>query len=110
MTAPCPADRLARWVKMLPPLPFVDGGRPGTFGLCGPFSVETHSAASRSWPRLGADRSGGGCRWPASLTTPARKVTVIKDSAGFVAQRIRGMIANLGCEMAQIGDRGACGN
>lgn len=39
----------------------------------------------------------------ASLTTPSRAVTLIKDSAGFVAQRIRCMIANLGCEMAQIG-------
>ncbi|MCR9212938.1 MAG: 3-hydroxyacyl-CoA dehydrogenase [Proteobacteria bacterium] len=30
-------------------------------------------------------------------------VTRIKDCPGFVAQRIRAMIANLGCEMAQIG-------
>lgn len=30
-------------------------------------------------------------------------VTRIKDNPGFVAQRIRAMIANLGCEMAQIG-------
>lgn len=39
----------------------------------------------------------------AALTAPARPVTLVKDSPGFVAQRIRGMIANLGCEMAQIG-------
>jgi 3-hydroxybutyryl-CoA dehydrogenase len=32
-----------------------------------------------------------------------RVVTLIHDSPGFVAQRIRAMIANLGCEMAQIG-------
>jgi 3-hydroxybutyryl-CoA dehydrogenase len=31
------------------------------------------------------------------------KVTAIKDSPGFIAQRINAMIANLGCEMAQIG-------
>jgi 3-hydroxybutyryl-CoA dehydrogenase len=31
------------------------------------------------------------------------KVTVIKDSPGFIAQRIVSMIANLGCEMAMIG-------
>jgi len=30
-------------------------------------------------------------------------VDVIKDSPGFVLQRILGMIANLGCELAQIG-------
>ncbi|TNE33581.1 MAG: 3-hydroxyacyl-CoA dehydrogenase [Alphaproteobacteria bacterium] len=30
-------------------------------------------------------------------------VTRIKDGPGFVAQRMRAMIANLGCEMAQIG-------
>ena len=31
------------------------------------------------------------------------KVTVIKDSPGFIAQRMVAMIANLGCEMAMIG-------
>jgi 3-hydroxybutyryl-CoA dehydrogenase len=31
------------------------------------------------------------------------KVTVIKDSPGFIAQRMVSMIANLGCEMAMIG-------
>jgi len=31
------------------------------------------------------------------------KVTAIKDSPGFIAQRMLAMIANLGCEMAQIG-------
>jgi 3-hydroxybutyryl-CoA dehydrogenase len=31
------------------------------------------------------------------------KVEVIKDSPGFVLQRALGMIANLGCELAQIG-------
>jgi 3-hydroxybutyryl-CoA dehydrogenase len=47
---------------------------------------------------------------PASLSAVAkaiassgRVVTAIKDSPGFVAQRMRAMIANLGCEMAQIG-------
>lgn len=39
----------------------------------------------------------------ARITAAGRSVTVIKDSPGFVAQRIRAMIANLGCEMAQIG-------
>jgi 3-hydroxybutyryl-CoA dehydrogenase len=32
-----------------------------------------------------------------------RKVSVIADSPGFVAQRICAMVMNLGCEMAQIG-------
>ena len=31
------------------------------------------------------------------------RVTLIKDSPGFIAQRIVSMIANLGCEMAMIG-------
>ena len=31
------------------------------------------------------------------------KVTLIKDSPGFIAQRMVSMIANLGCEMAMIG-------
>jgi len=30
-------------------------------------------------------------------------VTVIADSTGFIAQRMQAMVANLGCEMAQIG-------
>ena len=33
----------------------------------------------------------------------SRRVTLIKDSPGFIAQRLLAMIANLGCEMAQIG-------
>lgn len=39
----------------------------------------------------------------AAITASGRAVTAIKDSPGFVSQRIRAMIANLGCEMAQIG-------
>jgi 3-hydroxybutyryl-CoA dehydrogenase len=39
----------------------------------------------------------------ALLQATGRAVTVIKDSPGFIAQRITAMIANLGCEMAQIG-------
>lgn len=39
----------------------------------------------------------------AALKKVTNKVTRIKDSPGFVAQRMRAMIANLGCEMAQIG-------
>jgi 3-hydroxybutyryl-CoA dehydrogenase len=39
----------------------------------------------------------------AMLASTGAKVTLIKDSPGFVAQRILAMIANLGCEMAQIG-------
>ena len=38
----------------------------------------------------------------AGLQQNGRKVTVISDSAGFIGQRIRGMVGNLGCEMAQI--------
>jgi 3-hydroxybutyryl-CoA dehydrogenase len=32
-----------------------------------------------------------------------RKVTVVKDSPGFVTQRICAMVMNLGCEIAQLG-------
>ncbi len=39
----------------------------------------------------------------AAIIDAGRTVTAIKDSPGFVALRIRTMIANLGCEMAQIG-------
>tara|TARA_R100000005_G_scaffold94905_1_gene74409 strand:+ start:5441 stop:6952 length:1512 start_codon:yes stop_codon:yes gene_type:complete len=39
----------------------------------------------------------------AMLKAVSGGVTRIKDNPGFVAQRIRAMIANLGCEMAQIG-------
>ena len=38
----------------------------------------------------------------AALQQNGRKVTMISDSAGFIGQRIRGMVGNLGCEMAQI--------
>lgn len=39
----------------------------------------------------------------ARICASGRAVTAIKDSPGFVAQRIRAMVANLGCEMAQLG-------
>jgi 3-hydroxybutyryl-CoA dehydrogenase len=39
----------------------------------------------------------------APLAATGRKVTAIKDSPGFVLQRVRAMIANLGAEMAQMG-------
>jgi 3-hydroxybutyryl-CoA dehydrogenase len=39
----------------------------------------------------------------ALLAQSGTKVTVIKDSPGFIAQRMCAMIANLGCEMAMIG-------
>jgi len=39
----------------------------------------------------------------AMLRAAGRAVTRIKDSPGFIAQRITAMIANLGCEMAQMG-------
>lgn len=38
-----------------------------------------------------------------ALSASGRKVTAIADSPGFVAQRMCAMVANLGCEMAQIG-------
>jgi len=38
----------------------------------------------------------------ALLAAAGRAVTRIKDSPGFIAQRITAMIANLGCEMAQM--------
>ena len=39
----------------------------------------------------------------AILARSGAKVTLIKDSPGFIAQRMCVMIANLGCEMAMIG-------
>ncbi len=39
----------------------------------------------------------------ASILRSGRAVTAINDSPGFISQRIRAMVANLGCEMAQIG-------
>ena len=39
----------------------------------------------------------------AMLARSGAKVTLIKDSPGFIAQRMCAMIANLGCEMAMIG-------
>ncbi len=39
----------------------------------------------------------------AFLARTGAKVTLIKDSPGFIAQRMVAMIANLGCEMAMIG-------
>jgi 3-hydroxybutyryl-CoA dehydrogenase len=38
----------------------------------------------------------------AALAASGRKITAIKDSPGFVAQRLCAMIANLGCYMAEI--------
>ena len=39
----------------------------------------------------------------AKITTGGRAVTLIRDSAGFVGQRLAAMVANLGCFMADIG-------
>ncbi len=39
----------------------------------------------------------------AAVIRSGRAVTAIKDSPGFVAQRLSAMIANLGCYMAEIG-------
>ena len=38
-----------------------------------------------------------------AIITSGRTVTAIADSTGFIAQRMQAMVANLGCEMAQIG-------
>lgn len=50
----------------------------------------------------GAD-SGARDAVAALLNTQGLAVTAINDSPGFIAPRIRAMIANLGCEMAQTG-------
>jgi 3-hydroxybutyryl-CoA dehydrogenase len=39
----------------------------------------------------------------AVIAHSGRAVTLIKDSPGFIAQRVQAMIANLGAEMAQVG-------
>jgi 3-hydroxybutyryl-CoA dehydrogenase len=49
----------------------------------------------------GADPAAGDAV-AALLRRAGRAVTRIKDSPGFIAQRIAAMIANLGCEMAQM--------
>jgi len=41
-----------------------------------------------------------------AIIASGRKVTLIKDSPGFIAQRMQAHMANLGCEMAQIGIAG----
>ncbi|MBV1918355.1 MAG: 3-hydroxyacyl-CoA dehydrogenase [Sphingomonadaceae bacterium] len=49
---------------------------------------------------------GGGALAPQVadwLRSKGFKVEVIKDSPGFVLQRVLGMVSNLGCELAQIG-------
>jgi len=38
----------------------------------------------------------------AQFNKAGRKVMAIRDSAGFIGQRVAAMVANLGCEMAQI--------
>jgi 3-hydroxybutyryl-CoA dehydrogenase len=50
----------------------------------------------------GADAAAGDAV-AAMLAAAGRAVTRIKDSPGFIAPRITAMIANLGCEMAQMG-------
>jgi len=42
-------------------------------------------------------------RAAATFSASGRKVTAIKDSPGFVGQRIAAMVANLGCYLAEIG-------
>ncbi len=42
-------------------------------------------------------------RVAATFAATGRKVTAIRDSPGFVGQRIAAMVANLGCYMAEIG-------
>lgn len=49
----------------------------------------------------GADMTAVGA--VVSAFASSRKVCLIKDSPGFVGQRIVAMVANLGCEMAQTG-------
>jgi 3-hydroxybutyryl-CoA dehydrogenase len=49
----------------------------------------------------GADRAARDA--VVALFSTIRKVTAIHDSPGFIAQRIVAMVANLGCEMAQMG-------
>lgn len=38
-----------------------------------------------------------------AIIATGRKVTLIADSTGFIAQRLVAALANLGCEMAQMG-------
>jgi 3-hydroxybutyryl-CoA dehydrogenase len=47
--------------------------------------------------------AASGAAVAAMLAAAGRAVIRIKDSPGFIAQRITAMIANIGCEMAQMG-------
>lgn len=51
-------------------------------------------------PGAGAEHRDGVA---AAIVASGRKVTLIKDSPGFVGQRLVAMIGNLGCYMAEIG-------
>ena len=64
----------------------------------------SHDASKRiTMMRPPGGEAGIGDQVEALLAATGRTVTRIKDSPGFIAQRITAMVANLGCEMAQMG-------
>jgi 3-hydroxybutyryl-CoA dehydrogenase len=64
-------------------------------------SHDTAKCITQMMAPSGAAASGDAVT--ALLAAAGRAVTRIKDSPGFIAQRITAMIANIGCEMAQMG-------
>ncbi|MFW6077762.1 MAG: 3-hydroxyacyl-CoA dehydrogenase, partial [Hyphomicrobiales bacterium] len=68
-------------------------------------SLDLSGDASRRVTLMTAPGADPACRdaVAALVARSGRAATVIRDSPGFIAQRLRAMIANLGCEMAQIG-------
>ena len=68
-------------------------------------ALDIHCDTSKRITAMTAPGANQGARdaVAALIIKSGRTVTVISDSAGFICQRIRAMVANLGCEMAQIG-------
>jgi len=64
-------------------------------------SHDTSKRVTQMMAPSGDAASGGAVA--AMLAAAGRAVTRIKDSPGFIAQRITAMVANIGCEMAQMG-------
>ena len=64
----------------------------------------SHDTSKRITMMMAPGGDGGiGDQVAALLAATGRAVTRIKDSPGFIAQRITALVANLGCEMAQMG-------
>ena len=67
-------------------------------------AIDTTGDTSKRTTLMTAPGADPACRDAVAAAFAANGIapTVIKDSPGFILQRMRSMIANLGCEMAQI--------